>query len=269
MSQLIYYMDETGNRNPDKKSDASREGRDWFGLGGFIIDQDEEADAKALHAQLCANWGITAPFHITDMLAARKGFTWLGRLSERERSRFWEEYKTFLAAVPAIGAACIISRPGYVARGYLEKHPNSKWLLCRSAFDITIERAVKYANHRGKKLSVVFESDIAVNETVKSYFKNLKENGLAFDQDNSGKYSPLTQADFAATLGTIEYKDKRSVMLQIADSYIYAIARQKYERLFHLYCRLRDEQRIMEFSLGGNAALIKAMGTKYYCFDKP
>lgn len=268
MSQLIYYMDETGNRNPDKKSDASREGRDWFGLGGFIIDQTEEDNAKQLHRGMCARWGISRPLHITDMLSAKKDFSWLGRASERDRAAFWEDYKGFLSSLPVVGSACIISRPGYVSRGYLAKHPGSKWLLCRSAFDITIERAVKYANHQGKKLSVVFESDIAVNETVKSYFKNLKENGLEFDAANSGKYQPLSQQDFADTLGTIEYKDKRSVMLQIADSYIYAIARQKYERLFGIYCRLRDEQKIMEFSLGGDAALIKAMGVKYYCYDK-
>lgn len=268
MSQLIYYMDETGNRNPDKKPDASREGRDWFGLGGFIIDQSDEAEAKRLHQELTARWGIQRPLHLTDMMAAKKDFGWLGRLSERDRSAFWEDYKGFLASLPVIGSGCIISRPGYVARGYLEKHAGSKWLLCRSAFDITIERAVKYANYKGKKLSVVFESDIAVNELVKSYFKNLKENGLEFNADNSGKYQPLSKEHFSETLGTIEYKDKKSVLLQIADSYIYAIARQKYERLFPMYCRLRDEQKIMDFSLGGDAGLIKAMGVKYYCFDK-
>lgn len=268
MPALIYYMDETGNRHPDKKSDASREGRDWFGLGGYLIKQEDEAEAKALHESIRAKWGVQHPFHITDMLAAKKGFAWLGRLSDRDRSAFWEEYKNFLCSAPVLGAGCVISRPGYVGRGYLEKHAGSRWLLCRSAFDITVERAVKYAETLGRKLNIVFESDISLNETVKGYFKNLKANGLEFDQTNSAKYTPLAQERLAATLGTIEYKKKEHTLLQIADSYIYAIARQKYERLFHIHRRLRDDGKIIDFALGGDPQAIKSMGVKYYCFDK-
>jgi hypothetical protein len=265
MPTLIYYMDETGNRQPDKKSDQSRLGRDWFGLGGFIIRSEDEAEAKRLHGEIVAAWRITAPFHFTDMLAERKGFTWLGRLSQRERDRFWTDYREFLSNVPALGTGCIIDRPGYVGRGYLEKHPGTKWLLCRSAFDITVERAVKYAIEQGCKLNIVFESDVAINETVKGYFANLKENGLAFDGANSAKYEPLTKEQFANTLGTIEYKTKTSRMLQIADSYIYAIARQKYDRGFGVFRHLRDTRRIINFALE-DAERIKAMGIKYYCY---
>lgn len=268
MPALTYYMDETGNRHPDKKSDASREGRDWFALGGYLIKQEDEGTARELHADICERWDIKQPFHMTDMLAAKKGFSWLGKLSDRNRTKFWEDYKNFLCAVPVLGTGCVISRPGYVRRGYLEKHGDSKWLLCRSAFDITLERAVKYAETLDRKLNVVFESDVSLNETVKGYFKNLKANGLDFDESNSAKYSPLTQERFCTTLGTIEYKNKSHKLLQIADSYIYAIARQKYERLFHIHNRLRDDKRIIDFGLEGDAAAIKAMGIKYYCFDK-
>ena len=134
MPTITYYMDETGNRQPDKQPDKSRLGRDWFGLGGFLIRSEDEAEAKRLHSEIVGKWNVKKPFHFTDMLAERKGFTWLGRLTEVERERFWSEYKAFLSAVPALGTACIIDRPGYVARGYLEKHPGTNWLLCRSAF---------------------------------------------------------------------------------------------------------------------------------------
>ncbi|WP_161494574.1 DUF3800 domain-containing protein [Caulobacter sp. B11] len=258
-------MDETGNRQPDKKSDLSRLGRDWFGLGGFIIRKEDEIEAKRLHDEIVASWNVKSPFHFTDMLAEKKGFSWLGRLSQRERDQFWLDYKAFLSAVPALGTACIIDRPGYVARGYIEKHPGTKWLLCRSAFDITIERAVKYAVSIGCKLDVVFESDIAINDTVKGYFANLKENGLEFDKDNSAKYAPLSKEVFAETLGTIEWKTKSSRMLQIADSYIYAIARQRYDRSFHVFRQLRDSAKIINFALPDTES-IKAMGIKYYCY---
>lgn len=266
MARLIYYMDETGNRHPDKKSTQERAGRDWFGLGGYLLREEDKGAVRALHQQFCDEWKITQPFHITDMMAAKKKFAWLGKLSDRERSRFWEEYKDMLSSIPALGTGCVISRPGYVARGYVTDFPNPKWLLCRSAFDITIERAAKYAKSVDAKLDVVFEADGPLNETMKGYFKNLKANGLAFDEGRAAKYSPFTAEDFANTLGTIQYKAKASPFLQFADSYIYAIARQKYDRHFGVYCRLRDRKRIINFALGEPEA-IKAMGIKYYCFD--
>lgn len=266
MPRLIYYMDETGNRHPDKRSSNQSGGRDWFGLGGYLLWDTDKVAVRTLHQQFCDEWHITAPFHITDMLAVKKGFSWLGRISEKEKARFWEEYKNMLSSIPALGTGCVISRPGYVKRGYIETHGKNKWLLCRSAFDITLERSAKFARSEGVKLDVVFEADGPNNEVMKGYFRNLKENGLAFDGERSGKYAPMSKEEFADTLGTIEYKAKSSPYLQIADSYIYAIARQKYDRHFGVYGRLRDRKRIINFALG-DADRIKTMGIKYYCFD--
>jgi len=265
MATLTYYMDETGNRQPDKKPDPSRLGRDWFGLGGYIVNSDDEAAVKAAHDDFCRRWDIRAPLHFTDMISEQKKFSWLGRLSQRERDSFWSEYRLFLSSLPVVGSACIIDRPGYVGRGYVEKHPGTKWLLCRSAFDITIERAVKYAQMQGLKLNVVFESDIAINDTVKGYFTNLKANGLGFDGERSAKYQPLSTEDFASTLLDAKWKTKTSRMLQIADSYIYAIARGRYDKRFDVYRQLRDSRKIMNFALD-DAEDIRAMGIKYYCF---
>jgi hypothetical protein len=265
MATLTYYMDETGNRQPDKRSDASRAGRDWFGLGGYIVSSDDEAAVKQSYEDFCARWDVRSPLHLTDMMAEKKNFAWIGRLSQRERDTFWSEYKSFLSGLPVVGSACIIDRPGYVARGYLEKHPNTKWLLCRSAFDITVERAVKYATARGMKLNIVFESDVAINDTVKGYFTNLKANGLEFDGTNSAKYQPLATEHFSDTLLDAKWKTKSSRMLQIADSYIYAIARGRYDKKFDMYRELRDARKIMNFALD-SAEDITAMGVKYYCF---
>ncbi|WP_433908764.1 DUF3800 domain-containing protein [Sphingomonas yabuuchiae] len=266
MAELTFYMDETGSRQPDKKPDASRLGRDWFAFGGFIIRREDEEAAKWARDEVARRLDVRHPFHITDMLAEAKKFSFLQRKTEKERLAFWAEYQEFLADLPVMGLGCVIDRPGYAARGYVEKHPETKWLLCRSAFDIVVERAVKYAIREDRRLRIVFESDAPFDPIVKSYFANLKQNGLEFDAANSGKYNPLTKDDFAKTLTTIESRPKSNRLLQVADSYIYAIARGKYHKQFSMWRQLCDAQRIANFALGGDAAAIKAMGIKYYCF---
>lgn len=122
-------MDETGNRHPDKKADKSRIGRDWFGFGGYLIAREDEPLAKQLRQAIADQWAVKSPFHMTDMMSARKNFSWLGIATQKQCSQFWSEYREFLSSVPGVGLACVIDRPGYVARGYLEKEGNDRWLL--------------------------------------------------------------------------------------------------------------------------------------------
>ena len=262
---LTLYMDETGNRHPDKKSDASRLGRDWFGFGGILVKGEDNDEVRALRQSFAEKWKLgDNPAHITDMLSEHKKFAWLGRVSQSQRDEFWDDWRKVLCRAPVMGLGCVVDRPGYVARGYLKKHADA-WRLCRSAFDITVERAVKIARLEGRKLHIVFEQDAAINLSITNYFKNLKENGLGFDAGNSAKYTPLTQAIFAETLGRIQHKPKAHPLLQLADSYIYAMSRHAYDKKFALYRHLRDAKRIADFALENEH--LPHMGVKYYCFD--
>lgn len=260
------YMDETGNRNPDKKADASRLNRDWFGFGGVLIKGEDNDTARQLVGQFAEKWNLKKPAHITDMLSQNKGFSWLGKVSQETVENFWSDWRDVLCSSPLIGIGCVVDRPGYVARGYLEKHKDSRWLLCRSAFDITVERAVKLAKLEGRKLHIVFEQDPGINSTITGYFENLKNNGLEFDQNNSQKYLPISQKEFADVLGRIQHKPKSHPLLQIADSYIYAMARYPYDKRFGLYRHLRDRKKLADFALPQEC--LPHMGIKYYCFDK-
>lgn len=262
---ITLYMDETGNRHPDKKTDSSRAGRDWFGFGGILVKGEDNDRVRELRQDFANKWNLGEnPAHFTDMLSENKKFSWLGRITQEKREEFWDDWRRVLCQSPVMGLGCVIDRPGYVARGYLEKHADA-WRLCRSAFDITVERAVKIARLEGRKLHIVFEQDAAINETITGYFKNLKENGLGFDAANSAKYTPLTRLEFAETLGRIQHKPKTHPILQIADSYIYAMSRQAYEKKFWLYRHLRDAKRIADFALENEH--LPHMGVKYYCFD--
>ncbi len=261
---LTLYLDESGSRHPDKKSDASRLGRDWFGLGGVLIRGEDSEAVRTAVERFSSSWRqIKSPLHFTDMQSENKGFAWLGRLPQRERERFWSEWRDVLCSMPVVGMGCVVDRPGYVARGYLEKF-NDKWLLCRSAFDITVERAVKIAIHEGRKLHIVFEQDPGINKIVAGYFDNLKQNGLAFDAKNSARYAPLSKEQFGDTLGRIQHKPKSHTLLQVADSYIYAMCRFKYDKKFWLHKSLSEAGRLADnytpVEIGAQ------VGVKYYCF---
>jgi hypothetical protein len=265
MAYYTFYIDETGNRNPDHKPDRHREHRDWFGVGRILVKGEDVEACKTKRQEFVEKWDVRSPLHMTDILGNHKNFSWLGRLPEETRHKFWGEYKTFLATVPAMGLACIIDRPGYVARGYLKDNPD-RWLLCRSAFDISVERAAKIARKDGRRLNVVFEQDAGINQIIVGYFKNLKANGHGFHAGRSDKYGPLSQAEFAETLSSIEYKPKKNSMLQIADSYLYAMARRPYDRKFDVACRLRDARKTADSCLLSEEA--PSMGIKHYCFEK-
>jgi hypothetical protein len=154
---ITFYMDETGNRHPDKKSDKSREGRDWFGLGGVLIRGEDNEKARELVSDFSAKWKLTGPAHLTDMMSETKHFAWLGKRPQDQIDQFWSDWRTALTGANVIGLACIVDRPGYLARGYLEKHPD-KWMLCRSAFDISVERAAKIARREDRKLHIVIQA---------------------------------------------------------------------------------------------------------------
>jgi hypothetical protein len=264
---LHLYLDETGPRHPDKPSTGAKHGLDWFAFGGFLIRQEDEANAKTSLDQFKDKWPqISAPLHLTDMRAETKKFAWIGRLSGQDRDRFWSTYRTFLATLPVAGVACVIDRPGYVARGYGSRVGEAKWMLCRSAFDIVVERAAKFAKHEGRRLKVFYEmADPDTNDMVEGYFYNIQENGMGFDATTSAKYLPLTADDFGYLLLDIEGKGKSNRLMQIADSYVYAIARGSYERKFSIYRRISEGGKLVTSQVPPEMAA--TLGVKTYCFE--
>jgi len=264
---LNLYIDESGSRHLDRPGAQTRRGDDWFSLGGILIKEADEATAQQRLADLLAKWPqIRAPLHMTDMNSERGPFSWVGRLDDEKRTRFWSDLRTFLALVPVAGTACVIDRPGYKARGYGSREGDQKWLLCRSAFDILLDRSAKYALQTKQRLRVFYErADPVTDGRIEGYFHNLRANGLAFDAQVSAKYQPISQPEFQATLLDIEGKPKNSRIMQIADCYIYSISRGAYNRKFHVYRRLMESGKLITTQVPGEQATI--LGIKTYCFD--
>lgn len=262
---LHLYIDDTGSRHLDK-STANIYPR-WFGMGGLLVAAEEEDRCKSDYDAFLRLWPqVRPPLHMTDMRSEKKNWSWLGRLSDDDRTSFWRDYRAFLCALPVAATACIIDRPGYHGRGYGERHGDQKWLLCRSAFDIVVERAAKYAAMNDRRLRVHYEGvNQDTDAKIEGYFKNLKEAGMGFSTETSAKYAPMQSDGFGKTLIDIERKDKRSKMMQIADSYLYALAKGRYDRKFDVYRRLLETGRLITTQVPGEHAA--TLGIKYYCFD--
>jgi hypothetical protein len=264
---LHLYIDETGSRHPDRAAVPTKHGFDWFAIGGVLIPAEDEDRTKLDLTNFIKQWPqIRAPLHLTDMRAEKKKFAWLGRLDVEDRERFWSGYRTFLANLPVAGTACVIDRPGYAARGYGKREGDAKWLLCRSAFDIVVERSAKLAKQHGRRLKIFYEmADPVTDDRIENYFYNMKANGLGFNAKTSAKYLPLTADEFQHLLLDIEGKDKNNRMMQIADSYVYAIARGSYQRKFAIYKRLAESGRLITSQVASELAPI--LGVKTYCFE--
>lgn len=261
------YLDDTGTRHIDKGGATANLHPRWFALGGILVNAEDIGECKRQFAELFERWPtMREPLHLSDMRSEKAHFSWLGRVDDATRSAFWYDYRRFLTNLPVLGAACVIDRPGYFARGYGSREGDAKWLLCRSAFDIVVERAAKYADLNGRRLKVFYEGcNREVDERLEGYFANLRGKGLEFHAERSSKYGPLSQEQLSLALVSIERKDKRSKLMQIADSYAYALASGGYNRKFDLYRRILERQRLVTSHVPGDLA--GKIGVKYYCFD--
>jgi hypothetical protein len=146
---LNFYMDDSGARHPDHKpGKRASHGYDWFSLGGILVKEDDEPKARRLHAAFCGEWGIEGPIHSVEVRGRTEGFLWLEHCDDLKRTQFLEALYQLMRRSPVIGLACVIDRPGYNDR-YREKYGGDRWLLCKTAFNIATERAVKYARSIG------------------------------------------------------------------------------------------------------------------------
>jgi hypothetical protein len=259
------YLDDSGARNPDHVVARELTYRDWFTLGGYLINEEDEGVLRTAHAQFCGAWGIKYPLHSYDMRAQRKKFAWLGKLEERELTRFMGDLSKMLVSIPVLGHACVIDRPGYDAR-YREKHGRQMWLLCQTAFSVVVERAAKHAIKNGRKLRVYAEEgDESADQKIREYYAFLRAKGLPFDGGNMAKYAPLGQKELHAALYDLDFKAKSSPMVQVADLYTYPIARGGYDPEYFPYIHLRTNKKLIDDHLTSEE--VPHLGIKYSCFE--
>lgn len=262
---LNFYMDDSGTRAPNRKPlpfDPSK--REFFGLGGVLINEEDEAGARRLYSEFCSRWSIDYPLHSVEIRHSTGGFTWLKRDSA-EYGRFMSDLTRMLLSLDVLGLACVIDRAGYDAR-YREKFGRRQWHLCRTAFAIVVERAAKFARRDARKLRVMPErSSKRDEERLVRYYDDLRAAGPPFDRSSSAGYAPLTATELAETLHEIRFKSKSSPMDQVADLFLWPLALAGYDRDNRAYVALRDAGRLIESRLLESET--ESAGSKYSCFE--
>jgi hypothetical protein len=267
---LNLYLDDSGTRNPDRNpGDAlPNHGHDWFGIGGVLIREADEEAFRTDHAALYMKWkpfGMEKPLHSAEIRSKNQGFRWMRQCSPEQLAEFYDDIGQ-LATHPRLTAiACVIDRPGYNRR-YLEKYRGNRWLLCKTAFSIVVERSVKYAQKLGCRLRVNVErSDKTVDALLFRYYNELRGKGPPFDGDTSAKYSPLAMQAFAETLYEFQTKNKSSPPIQIADIYLWPMCIAGYKPDNKSYMALRTAGVLVDCKLLPEE--IPTCGIKYSCWD--
>lgn len=263
---LNFYMDDSGPRYPDQKPGRKApHGRDWFALGGVLVNDEDEQEARDLHAAFLANWGIGEPLHSSEIRSQNENFFWLRDLDKAAQDSFYEELYQTMKNSPVLGLACVIDRPGYDGR-YKEKYAGERWMLCKTAFAVSVERAAKYARSIGRKLRVCPERcNKAENAMMRGYYNELRANGSPFAADTSGKYAPLTAEELTETLYEFDLKHKTSPMAQMADLFLWPICIGGYHKSNRAYERLLGDGKLIEAKL--EAASWPMLASKYSCFE--
>lgn len=262
---LNFYLDESGSRRPDRRPNEKAPKHDFFAMGGVLINEEEEESTRSLHTEFCEKWNIKAPLHSVEIRHSSKNFSWLHDKSQSEKQDFYRALHQFICKTSVVGLSCVIDRPGYNRR-YSEIYGHGRWHLCRTAFAISVERAVRRAKHADRKLRVYVEAcGKKEDKSIKEYYDFLKTNGSPFNIKNSEGYSPLSSDDFKSTLYDLKFKRKDSPMMQLADLLLFPMACGGYDKEYIAYDLLRRDKKLIDCLLSELDR--PKLGIKYSCFE--
>lgn len=266
MKKYFLYIDDSGSRLPDKTDDIVREdGMDHFALGGVLVAKTDIDSILTAHTELMQKWKLAYPLHSTEIRGRRDNFAWLEE-STKTNERFLSDLESFLLSIPVIGFAAIVHRPGYNAR-YQEMYGEKRWWMCKTAFSILLERVGKYLRDIGGVAEVRFEEvGTKENDLLIQYAKNLKKEGMPFNQETSMKYNRLTADDFKTLfLGEPRRRKKRNPLVQLADLYLYPMAKRRYDPVYNPWVKLLEYKKVIDALIPEDSW--GERGIKYSCFD--
>ena len=260
------YLDDSGSRNPDHGT-APRPNQlpfDYFAMGGYLIDA-EHHDALAERVRsFTARWAFQPPLHSVRIRGRRSNFAWLGTVSEADVERFMTELSDLVATAPITVLGCVVDRPGYNAR-YKDLYEGRRWSMCKTTFSIAVERAAKFTLDRGRRLRVICEETGRTEDNaIKGYYRAMREGGMPFDAAKSAAYNPLETQDFSRVLAGLDFKNKKSEHVQVADLVLYPMARAGYQSDYRPYTLMKEANILVDCHLSPDDVPLR--GIKYSCF---
>jgi len=258
-------LDESGARHPDHVQLAKAGAFDWFAFGGVLLRDEDEGLIRGNVSAFKSEWKFDAPLHSSEIRGRHKNFKWLHQGGPDRRARFLQDLERLVCNLPILAIACVVDRPGYNAR-YKERYQDQRWLLCKTAFSIVVERAAKFAIMNSRKLRVLVERASKQDDlNLKSYYSAMKSDGMPFDGQSSGKYAPLATAELSSALYEFRLKDKTSPLIQIADLCLWPMAHGSYVESNHALAALRSAGKLIDCVLPSD--LRPTIGIKRSCFD--
>ena len=263
---LTFFIDDFGTRTMCKPGDRLPMPAHVFsfGLGGIIVPSEAVRSISDATLNFCGRWNVPH-LHGNKIRSGKGKFAFLKK-DEARRQSFFEELESLVTDSRITAHACVICRPGYRDRYYERHAEGSRWQMSRTAFDIAVERAAKYARLVGRRLSVAYErSGSAEDRLLESYFEGLVKNGTGFDAANSAIHKPLTQQELAETLLTIWPDGKSNPMLQLADLVVHPLSHRPTGLPNRAYDRLSANGQLLDQRGGADPAV----AVKYSCYDEP
>jgi hypothetical protein len=99
-----------------------------------------------------------------------------------------------------------------------------------------------------------------------AYHRQLKRIGMPFSGGGAGQYQPLGARELNETLLGDAIRITKSVpMAQVADLYLFPIAKAGYDPNYGPYCALREAGRLIDAEIPADS--VSSCGIKYSCFD--
>ena len=99
-----------------------------------------------------------------------------------------------------------------------------------------------------------------------AFMKELKSEGMPFDGDNAAAYRGVEADEFRElVLGEPKRRTKKTPMLQIADLFLYPMAKAGYDVSYKPYLALMEAGRLIDSVLPSEDRPL--LGIKYSCFD--
>lgn len=265
--EFHFYIDDSGSRDPDRKPSSNKTEPNWFALGGVLIDPNDKEHIYSNIKEFRSKWHQMGnlPLRSYDIRNKTKRFAWMQTLPASEHAHFLEDLTELMLGLPTTVLACVIDRPGYNER-YVTEFGQRRWKLCKTAFNIAVERAAKFALHHQARLRVFIErSDKPTESQFKQYFNDMRTVGNPFNAIRSAKYKPLSVEELHSILFEFRVKTKESYAMQLADLMLWPICKGGYSTEDRVYKMLVERGRLLDAHCTQENGL---EGIKYSCFPK-